>query len=254
MKILEREIGDQLDGLFEEVAVSLANSFAKNASKEDDGLEIENKLSILPQNDGLLSRIKWEEGNPYIYIRSDIPTHAIPHVLGTALCHVKQKIDLFPDVVQNENEEEIDGALLVRIALKELLMSLNAEETMKNIKFDIDWEDKNRHQGFKDVLGMLDRNEDDSFVSIEHPTHQFFSLTYAKFSLIHPPKMWDGLKTQIMNDYPEFVKSGKKILEIINEYGFEDVDSCLKSLTGIRDEIAMRPYTLILDRRDESYY
>jgi hypothetical protein len=254
MKILEREIGDQLDGLFEEVALSLVNAFAKNASKEEERSEIERKLSILPQDDGLLSRIQWVEDNPYIYIRSDIPTHAMPHVLGAALCHVKQKIDQFPDVVQNENEEELDGSLLVRIALKELLMSLNAEEKMKDIKFNIDWEDKNRHQGFKDLLGMLDRDQDDGFVSTDHPTHQFFSLTYAKFSLIHPPKMWDGLKTQIKNDYPEFVESGNKILEIIDRSGFKDVESCLKSLTDIRDEIAMRPYTLILDRRDSSYY
>ena len=254
MKILEREIGDQLDGLFEEVALSLVNAFAKNASKEAESSEIERKLSILPQDDGLLSRIQWVEDNPYIYIRSDIPTHAMPHVLGTALCHVKQKIDQFPDVVQNENEEELDGSLLVRIALKELLMSLNAEEKMKDIKFDIDWEDKNRHQGFKDLLGMLDRDQDDGFVSTDHPTHQFFSLTYAKFSLIHPPKMWDGLKTQIKNDYPEFVESGNKILEIVDRSGFKDVNSCLKSLTDIRDEIAMRPYTLIFDRRDSSYY
>ena len=211
-------------------------------------------MSILAQDDGLLSRIQWVEDNPYIYIRSDIPTHAMPHVLGTALCHVQQKIDQFPDVVQNDNEKELDGSLLVRIALKELLMSLNAEEKMKNIQFDIDWEDKNRHQGFKDLLSMLDRDQDDSFVSTDHPTHQFFAVTYAKFSLIHPPKMWSGLKTQIKNDYPEFVESGNKILEIIDSSGFKDADSCLKSLTSIRDELAMRPYTLILDRRDSSYY
>ena len=130
MKILEREIGDQLDGLFEEVVLSLANAFAKKAVNEDEGEAIEKKLSILAQDDGLLSRIQWVEDNPYIYIRSDIPTHAMPHVLGTALCHVQQKIDQFPDVVQNDNEKELDGSLLVRIALKELLMSLNAEEKM----------------------------------------------------------------------------------------------------------------------------
>ena len=83
-------------------------------------------MTILPQDDGLLSRIQWVDDNPYIYLRSDIPTHAIPHILGTALCHVKQKIDQFPDVVHNDDEDEPEGVVLARMTLKEIILSLQS--------------------------------------------------------------------------------------------------------------------------------
>ena len=155
MIVLEREIGDQLDDLFESVMVGLANMFSEKSKEDNVNNELERKLTILPQDDGLLSRIQWVDGNPYIYLRSDIPTHAIPHILGTALCHVKQKIDQFPDAVKNDDTEEPDGVVLARMTLKEFVLSLNAEKMMTSIDFNMDWEDQQRHQGVKDLLKML---------------------------------------------------------------------------------------------------
>ncbi len=254
MIVLEREIGDQLDDLFESVMVGLANMFSEKSKEDNVNNELERKLTILPQDDGLLSRIQWVDGNPYIYLRSDIPTHAIPHILGTALCHVKQKIDQFPDAVKNDDTEEPDGVVLARMTLKEFVLSLNAEKMMTSIDFNMDWEDQQRHQGLKDLLKMLNPEEDDAFTSAGHPTLQFFSLIYAKYSLLHPSEMWKGLSKTIKKDFPIFAQSGEKILEIINDIGYDDIDSCLKCLVDVRDEIAMRPYTLIADRRDGSYY
>ncbi|MBI51653.1 MAG: hypothetical protein CL779_00345 [Chloroflexi bacterium] len=254
MIVLEREIGNQLDDLFESVVVGLANMFSEKSKEAKGDSELERKLVILPQDDGLLSRIQWVDDNPYIYLRSDIPTHAIPHILGTALCHVKQRIDQFPDAVKNEDEEEPDGVVLSRMTLKEFVLSLHAEKTMESIDFNMDWEDEQRHQGLKDLLKMLNPEEEDGFNNSGHPTLQFFSLIYAKYSLFHPSDMWRGLSKSIKKDFPAFVQSGEKILEIINDIGYDDIDSCLKCLVDIRDEIAMRPYTLITDRRDGSYY
>tara|TARA_B110000014_G_C20126774_1_gene601208 strand:+ start:12777 stop:13541 length:765 start_codon:yes stop_codon:yes gene_type:complete len=254
MIVLEREIGDQLDDLFESLMVSLANMFSEKSTKEQVDNESERKLTILPQDDGLLSRIQWVDDNPYIYLRSDIPTHAIPHILGTALCHVKQKIDQFPDVVHNDDEDEPEGVVLARMTLKEIILSLHAEKMMEKIDFNMDWEDEQRHQGLKDLLKMLNPEEDDGLSNSGHPTLQFFSLIYAKYSLLHPSEMWKGLSKTIKKDFSAFAQSGDKILEIINDVGYDDIDSCLKCLIEIRDEIAMRPYTLITDRRDGSFY
>ena len=101
---------------------------------------------------------------------------------------------------------------------------------------------------------MLNPEDDDGLSNSGHPTLQFFSLIYAKYSLLHPSEMWKGLSKTIKKDFPGFAQSGEKILEIINDVGYDDVDSCLKCLIDFRDEIAMRPYTLITDRRDGSFY
>ena len=251
MKILEREIGNQVDSLFETVLLKLANSYAKNKTNKSDA---EKKLTVLPQKDGLLSRIKWMDGNPYIYIRSDVPTHALPHIFGTALCHVHQRIDNYPDVVRNESEKDLEGSLLARTTLKELVLSLNAENLMKDIKFNMKWENSNRHQGFKDLLSMLDRGSDDSFISKGSPVHQFFAMIYAKYSLQHPASMWKALRKDINNDFPEFLESGENVVAIIKDTGYDDEISCLKTLISIRDELNMRPYTLITDKKDQSFY
>ena len=57
-----------------------------------------------------------------------------------------------------------------------------------------------------------------------------------------------GMKVQALSANPAVITC------LANDVGYDDIDSCLKCLIEIRDEIAMRPYTLITDRRDGSFY
>ena len=78
MNVNGRDIGDALDGLYEELSARVRD-------------EAERELVIEGFEGESFSNVRWadDEDDVQIEVHENLPTHAIPHVLAVALQHVE---------------------------------------------------------------------------------------------------------------------------------------------------------------------
>jgi hypothetical protein len=237
MKVIRRNVGEAIEPLYHEVERRLG------AEGESRRLEVVNK------EDGALSSVRWRPDCVTIALRKGIPTHALPHVLAVALQHVRQRLDGFPDVVRSDQPQP-DGVALARTALRELVLAPEAEQHLASLELDDRWESEQRHKGLKQLL----RDAGEDWNEPGTPAHQFAALSYARYSLQHPPEMWESLGESMREQLPKAAEAGDKVLTLVKEHGWKDATTALKAMTEVRDALQMRPYTLVQDRRTGGLY
>ena len=230
MKVIGREIGTALDSLYQQIERRVR-------------VEAERELLIEPFEGASTSNVNWTDEQITVSLHSGIPTHALPHVLGVALHHIRQRLDLFPDV--RRPPEDVEGGSIVRQALRELVMEPEADMQMQALNLDSRWEAEQRHQGFKELLREppADWNEAGSI------GNDFMALQYARFSMQHPADMWEGLRKSMEEQLPLACERGGQALAIVRRYGWGGPGACLESLVGVRNELELNDVAVIEDRR-----
>ena len=86
MKVLNKEIGDELDSMYGLVAGRVAASGRELVVEAYEGAG--------------LSDVEWTDDAVIISLHHGVPTHAIPHVLAIALQHVRQTLDGYPHIAE----------------------------------------------------------------------------------------------------------------------------------------------------------
>ena len=176
MEILGRELDDRIDRLYHEIR-------SRVQTEAERTLEIE-------AFDGALSNVRWTDDAVVVQLNDGVPTHALPHVFGVALQHVRQRLDRYPDVRRPRGEEQVEGTALLRTALKEAVLAPEAESHLAPLGLDQDWETEQRHLGYKQVLDEAPEQwRDQSSIGAG-----FVGLQYAKMEFLHPDQMWRGLR------------------------------------------------------------
>lgn len=233
MKVIGKEIGDAIEPMFKEIEARLLT-------------DAERTLRVESFEGGALSDIDWDEppGVVVISLHSGVPTHALAHVLGVALQHLRQTLDHYPDIVPGE--AEVEGEEMLRHALRELVLAPEAETHLVPLGLDSRWETEQRHQGMKDLLRQASKDWDDVLT----PNHAFGALLYARFSLDHPEELWAGLRKEFTRKFPALSETGEGVAQLIRTHGWGSADACVESLVAVRDELGMREIALVEDRRD----
>jgi hypothetical protein len=229
MKVIGKDIGDVLDPLYEEVESRVR-------------IEAERPLRFASGADGTFSNVVWREEAVIIQLHNGVPTHALPHVVGIALEHVRQRLERYP-AVQRPAQDEADGPLL-RSALRELVRSPAADHRLKSLNLDVRWEAEQRHQSLKDLI--RDRPEWDD---PEEPGHTFLVLLYARAAIEHPEDLWPSLKEQFQQTLPQVAAHGDAVERAVREHGWTSPGACLESLLAARGMVDMDSLAPILDRR-----
>ena len=232
MQVIGHDIGDVLDKLYAEIEGRVR-------------VEAERELRVEAFEGGGTSNVRWEEDAVVVQLHSGVPTHALPHIFGVALQHVRQRLDRYPEVRRPPALKQGDGAGIVRAALRELVLAPEADMQLESLALDQEWEIEQRHQGLKELLRdpPPDGDEEGS------PGNSFIALQYARFAIQHPPEMWDGLRTDIKEAFPAATARGKRVVSAVRESGWGTPGACLQSLLGAREELALRSVALIYDRR-----
>ena len=233
MKVIGKEIGDAIEPMFQEIEARLL-------------AEAERTLRVEPFEGGALSDVDWDEppGVVVISLHSGVPTHALAHVLGVALQHVRQTLDHYPDVVSGP--AAVEGEEMLRHALRELILAPEAEAHLASLGLESRWETEQRHQGMKDLLRQASKDWDEVLT----PNHVFGALLYARFALDHPEELWASLRKDFNRKFPALSASGEGAAEQIRTHGWDSVDACIEALVAVRDELGMREIALVEDRRD----
>lgn len=231
MKVIERDIGAALDALYEHIESRLR-------------VEAQRTLEVEAYEGDAFSSVRWREGAVTVRLHRGVPKHALAHVFGVALQHVRQRLDRYPDVRRPEGDQPEEAPLL-RVALRELVLAPEADMQLESLALDQEWEIEQRHQGLKELLRdpPPDGDEEGS------PGSSFIALQYARFAIQHPPQMWDGLRTDIKEAFPAATARGKRVVSAVRESGWGTPGACLQSLLGAREELALRDVALIYDRR-----
>lgn len=235
MKVNGRDIGDVLDGLHEEIA---------NRLRE----ETHRDLQIDGFDGDAFSSVRWSGETPtvLIFVHEQLPTHAIPHVLGVALQHVRQRLDSYPDVRTPSGRQAAAGAGPLRTMLREVVMAPEAEARLADLDLDSEWETEQRHEAMKQILRAppSDWKRDGTL------GNKFAALQYARFELEHPTAMWNSLRDDMEDSLTIAAERGKRAVEAVREHGWDSADACLKSLLAVRDSLGMEYIAWIEDRRD----
>jgi hypothetical protein len=137
MKVIGRDIGGTLDVMYGQLERRVQT-------------EAERPLQTEAFTGGSFSNVEWREDAVVIQLHSGVPTHALPHVFGVALQHIRQRLDLYPRVIAPVRQ--LQSGPLLRSALRELVMGPEAEMHLEPLKLDMEWEVEQRHQGLKDLL------------------------------------------------------------------------------------------------------
>jgi hypothetical protein len=232
MQVLGKDIGTALDRRYEELERRLRT-------------EAERALVVEGFEGGSISNVEWLEDRVRLQLHTGVPRHALAHVFGVALEHVRQRLDRFPDVVRPPVEEEPQGAQIVRQALRELVLAPEAELQLAPLKLDDTWEVEQRHQGMKDLL----RDPPSDWNEAGTVGNDFMSLQYARFAIQHPPEMWAGLRKSMEERLPLACERGQAALKIVRTYGWGGPGACLESLVGTRNELELKDIAAIEDRR-----
>ena len=229
MKAIGKDIGEALDEMHQQIKDRLRT-------------ETRRLLWLQPFEGGSFSNIEWRPDAVTIQLHNGVPTHALPHVLGVALQHVRQRMDQYPGVVAPA--QDLEGGPLLRTALRELVMSPEAEEHLKPLNLDTQWEDEQRHQGLKELL----RDAPNEWNIPGMSGNSFAALQYARFSLEHPADLWGPLKEQFQEKLPTAAEKGEQVVAVVRQSGWKDAAACLQSLVSARDALNLAPYTVIEDR------
>lgn len=231
MKVVGRDIGAALDRLYTDIERRLS-------------VESERALQVVSFDGGGISNVEWREGEVVISVHSGVPTHALPHVLGVALQRVRQRLDLYPDVARPAGEQP-EGADMVRQALRELVLSPEADMQLASLQLDTRWEAEQRHQGLKELL----REPPDDWNEAGSLGNDFMALQYARFTVQHPKDMWEGLRKQMQQQLPLACERGAQAVAIVRSFGWGGPGACLESLVGVRNELELQDLARIEDRR-----
>lgn len=231
MQIIGRDIGDALDALYEELQRRLR-------------VEAERDLRVEGVEQDAISNVRWADDAVTVLLHEGVPTHALPHVFGVALQHVRQRLDRYPDVRRPAGEQP-DGSGLLRQALRELVLAAEAEMQVASLELDQEWELEQRHAGLKEML----RDPPEEWGEVGNGGNKFMALQYAHFSVLHPPQMWEGLRKTFEDRLPAAAEHGEGVLQLVRKNGWGTPGACLQSLVAARDELDMRDVALIEDRR-----
>lgn len=232
MKVLGKDIGTALDKRYEEIERRL-------------GIEAERTLVVEGFEGGSISNVDWFDDRVRLLVHTGVPRHALAHVFGVALEHVRQRLERYPDVVRPPVDEDIEGGEVVRQALRELVLGPEAEMHLEPLRLDDTWEIEQRHQGMKELLREppADWNEAGTV------GNDFMSLQYARFAMQHPKEMWDGLRKTMEQRLPLACERGAAALKIVRTYGWGGPGACLESLVGVRNELELKDIAAVEDRR-----
>lgn len=234
MKVIGRDIGDVLDGLYEDIS----NRVRDEAARE---LEIE-------KFDGdSFSRVRWGQNTEsvLIFVHEHLPTHAIPHVLAVALQHVRQRLDRYPDVRTPTGRQAASGAGPLRTMLREVVMAPEAESRIADLGLDQEWETEQRHEAMKQIL----RAPPSEWKRDGTLGNKFAALQFARFELEHPSALWKSLRDDMEAGLPVAAERGRQAVEAVREHGWDSADACLQSLLAVRDRLGMDYIAWIEDRR-----
>lgn len=231
MKVIGKEVGDAIAPMFTEIESRLSAEAGRT-------------LRVEPFEGGALSDVDWDEpGVVVLSLHSGVPTHALAHVLGVALQHLRQTLDHYPDVLPGV--AQVEGEQMLRHALRELVLAPEAEERLAPLGLDMRWEVEQRHQGMKDLLRQASKEWDEPLT----PNHAFGALLYARFALDHPDDLWAALRKEFNRKLPTLAATGEGLAQIVREQGWGTPGACIESLIAVRDELGMRDIALVEDRR-----
>ncbi len=232
MQVLGKDIGTALDARYAEIERRVRS-------------EGERELVVEGFEGGSISNVEWHEGRVRIALHTGVPRHALGHVFGVALEHVRQRLDRFPDVVRPPIDEQPEGAEIVRQALRELVLAPEAEMHLQGLQLDDRWEVEQRHQGMKDLLRDPPADWDEAGTI----GNDFMALQYARFAVQHPRDMWDGLRKTMEQRLPLACERGAAALKVVRTYGWGGPGACLESLVGVRNELELKDVAAVEDRR-----
>ena len=231
MRVIGHDIGDVLDKLYAELERRVR-------------VEAQRELRVEAFEGGGTSNVRWEQDAVVVQLHSGVPTHALPHIFGVALQHVRQRVDFYPDVRRPPGDQP-EGSQLVRQVLRELVLAPEAAMQLEPLALDQQWEAEQRHQGLKEML----RDVPDDWDEAGTIGNYFAALQYARFSVQHPPEMWEGLRRTMREQLPGACELGDQALAIVRRYGWGSPGACLESLVGVRNELALADLALVEDRR-----
>jgi hypothetical protein len=228
MKVIGREISDGVDRMYREVEARVA------AASRD--------LKVEPFEGEGLSSVKWSPKAVTISLHSGVPTHALPHVLGIALQHVRQDLDGYPNVRKPKGRQP-QGSDLVRSALRELVLEPDAEAQLTGLGLDREWEQEQRHQAMKDLLRdpPEDWNEEGSLGC------DFIALQVARLEVTHPPKMYEALRKRVEEALPVAAERADLAGRALKRRRWGTASACLHSLVNVRDELGLADLATITD-------
>ncbi|MCC6237984.1 MAG: hypothetical protein IT299_10470 [Dehalococcoidia bacterium] len=232
MKVLGKDIGTALDKRYAEVEHRVLTEALR-------GLVVEGFEG------GSISNVDWQDSQIRILVHTGVPRHALAHVFGVALEHLRQRLDRFPDVVRPPVEDQPEGAEIVRQALRELVLAPEAELHLAPLNLDDRWEVEQRHQGMKDLL----RDPPEDWNEPGVIGNDFMALQYARFAIQHPKDMWDGLRRTMEQRLPLACERGTAAVKVVRTYGWGGPGACLESLVGVRNELELQDVAAIEDRR-----
>ncbi|MPZ98230.1 MAG: hypothetical protein GEU80_02650 [Dehalococcoidia bacterium] len=231
MKVIGKDIGEKLDALYAELEKRVR-------------IEGERGLRVESFEGGSFSNVSWDDDAVVISLHNGVPTHALPHVFGVALQHVRQRLDRYP-AVRPAQQGNQPGAGLVRNALRELVMAPEADAQLERYELDEDWEVEQRHAGFKEMV----RDAPEEWNRLRTPGHAFAALQYARFALQHPAELWESLREQMTERFPAAAESGEGVAQVVRTHGWKSPGGCLESLIAARDELDLRAVAVVEDRR-----
>ncbi len=232
MQVLGKDIGKALDARYADIERRLS-------------VELERTLVVEGFEGGSISNVEWLDDRVRLLVHTGVPRHALAHVFGVALEHVRQRLERYPDVVRPPVDEQPEGAEIVRQALRELVLAPEAEMFLAPLKLDDTWEIEQRHQGMKDLL----RDPPEDWNEPGSVGNDFMSLQYARFAIQHPPEMWGGLRKTMQERLPLACERGDAALKIVRTYGWGGPGACLESLVGARNELELKDIAAVEDRR-----
>lgn len=232
MHIIGKDIGKALDARYAEIERRLR-------------VEAERELAVEAFEGNSISNVEWLDGLVRITLHSGVPRHALAHVFGVALEHVRQRLERYPDVVRPPVEGQPEGAEIVRQALRELVLAPEADMQLAPFNLDDRWEVEQRHQGMKDLL----REPPEDWNEAGSIGNDFMALQYARFAIQHPKEMWDGLRKTMEQRLPLACERGAAALKVVRTYGWGGPGACLESMVGARNELELKDIAAIEDRR-----
>lgn len=231
MKVIGKDIGTVLDAMYADLA---------ERARTEAGCD----LRVEAFEGGAFSSVDWEPGAAVISLHNGVPTHALPHVLGIALQHIRQHLDRYPTVI--EGPRDTYGGDLVRTTLRELVMAPEAEVQLAPLALDTKWEAQQRHAGLKDVL----QNAPPDWNEAGAPGTAFAALQYARFAIEHPADLWAALRGPFTERLPVAAERGEAVVARVREHGWATAGACLEALVAAREELDLKAYAAIVDLRN----
>ncbi len=231
MKIIGKELGDALAEMLEQIERRLKT-------------EAERDLRVVPFEGGSFSDIRWDPGEVIVSLHNGVPTHALNHVFGVALQHIRQRLDFYPGV--QASTHEVQAGPMIRTTLRELVMSPEAEEALIPLGLETEWEVEQRHDGLKQLIHGAPADQWNEAGSVGHA---FASLQYARFALEHPPELWESLRELFTEQLPTAAATGEEIAALVRKHGWQTPGACLESLVAVRNALRLASIAKIEDRR-----